>query len=57
MILDLVLSVILTFGAGGPSNNFNECPPWIKLKDTDCLRLTIELDLNRGREVPGFFMR
>ena len=27
MILDLVLSVILTFGASGPSNNFNECPP------------------------------
>ena len=26
MILDLVISVILTFGAGGPSNNFNECP-------------------------------
>ena len=27
MILDLVISVILTFGAGGPINNFNECPP------------------------------
>jgi hypothetical protein len=27
MILDLVISVILTFGASGPSNNFNECPP------------------------------
>lgn len=27
MILDIVISVILTFGAGGPSNNFNECPP------------------------------
>jgi hypothetical protein len=27
MILDLVLSIILTFGASGPSNNFNECPP------------------------------
>jgi hypothetical protein len=26
MILDLVISIILTFGAGGPSNNFNECP-------------------------------
>jgi hypothetical protein len=27
MILDLVISIILTVGAGGPSNNFNECPP------------------------------
>lgn len=27
MILDIVLSVILTFGASGPSGNFNECPP------------------------------
>jgi hypothetical protein len=27
MILDLALSIILTFGASGPSNNFNECPP------------------------------
>ena len=27
MILDLVLSIIVTFGASGPSGNFNECPP------------------------------
>ena len=26
MILDLMLSIILTFGASGPSGNFNECP-------------------------------
>lgn len=27
MILDLMLSIILTFGASGPSGNFDECPP------------------------------
>ena len=27
MILDLVLSIIVTLGASGPSGNFNECPP------------------------------
>jgi hypothetical protein len=27
MILDIVLSVILTFGASGPTGNFDECPP------------------------------
>ena len=27
MILDLALSIILTFGAGGPTGDFNECPP------------------------------
>ena len=26
MILDIVLSIILTFGASGPSGDFNECP-------------------------------
>ena len=26
MILDIVLSIVLTFGAGGPIGNFNECP-------------------------------
>ena len=26
MILDVLLSIIITFGASGPSGDFNECP-------------------------------
>lgn len=26
MILDIVLSIVLTFVAGGPTGDFNECP-------------------------------
>ena len=26
MILDIVLSIVLTFAAGGPTGNFHECP-------------------------------
>ena len=26
MILEILLSIIVTFGAGGPTGNFGECP-------------------------------
>ena len=26
MILDILLSIVITFGASGPSGSFNECP-------------------------------
>ncbi len=26
MILEILLSIIVTFGAQGPTNNFGECP-------------------------------
>ena len=27
MILELLLSIVITFGASGPTGTFNECPP------------------------------
>ena len=26
MILDILLSIVITFGASGPTGNFDECP-------------------------------
>lgn len=26
MILEILLSIVITFGASGPSGDFNECP-------------------------------